>query len=147
MAQNASLFQQGEPLNIDALNQLYNDIVSATASIATISGQNATITNSLSAGVPIIATGRVDFGNMGAAKLDKRSITAELNGKYDFAKGEAPFIVASASSALNANDILTVSVQGGVSAGSANYNIYVATGPKWSGPVYVNWIAVYFRAI
>lgn len=141
MATSSAPFQQGEPLNIDALNALWSDARSATASINALSTTTAGITGSLSSGIPIFDSDSISFGTV--AKSSNVSKTISFS-KIDPTKDTGISVVASCSSTLtSAGDLISVAAKGS----GTTWTIYVTTGPSWTGAVTVNWIALAYRSI
>lgn len=141
MATSSAPFQQGEPLNIDALNALWNDARSASASINALTTTTSGITGSLSSGIPVFDADRIDFGVLGKAVNVNKTISFS---KIDPTRDTNLTVIASLASTLNnTGDICTVSAKGS----GSTWTIYVTTGPSWSGQVVVNWIALAYRTI
>ncbi|MFZ9301393.1 MAG: hypothetical protein ACO23V_10505 [Chitinophagaceae bacterium] len=141
MATSSAPFQQGEPLNIDALNQLWNDARTASASISALSTTQAGITGSLSAGIPIFESDVIECGTLGKGVVVTKPIRLT---KIDPTRDTGIVVIASVVGVLNSKgDMISVSTKGSGSSWTA----YIVTGDSFSGSVNINWIAMAYRSI
>lgn len=141
MANNPALFEEGEPLNVDKLNDLVTATTTNTGTINSISNSTTSIGKTLAKGFPVIEGGQIDMPLTGAAKANKfgkQSIT--LN---NIQSGELQTIVATVFSAINATETITCTVRGTY----PTFTIYVTGSPTWNDTATkVNWMALGYRA-
>lgn len=133
MATSYGRFEQGEPLNIDKLNDLVDAVNKSAAQVDGIFKTSSGLQSSLqSAKLTITETGKIQIGmknGVGSAR-----ITPTIDPAY------SPVVFVSPSMQLTSADdsAFACSAQGAY----PNVTIYAVAGPKYSGTVWVNWLAV-----
>jgi hypothetical protein len=141
MATSSAPFQQGEPLNIDALNQLWNDARTSAASIAALSSKQAGLEGSLSQGIPVFDSGTIP--SFAAAKSSGYTKPIKLT-RINPATDTNITVVSTVNSDLSgAGDMISISTRGS----GNSWTVDVTTGPSWSGNVGISWIAIAYRPI
>lgn len=134
----AERFNQGDPLDINLLNDMLDKVNKAEATTKVLSGQTSGIQNNLRSGF-VIAEG----------ELEQVSVSKGLGSKpitlVNIKKEELLTIVASLSIVFDdQNDSGTsVSVQGSY----PNYRLHVAARSSLSGNVNVRWLAIGLRSL
>ena len=123
-------FTEGEPLDANKLNELQTNI-------ATIYGQSAVLTNSLTnsqnqATVPIMDGGSYTFTNGTGSNAWADSTAIQFSAAFS---GDPIFVVSVVS---DASGIVTTA-RGNISSGRGF--IHVATNKPTTAPIVVNWIA------
>lgn len=134
----AERFNQGDPLDINLLNDMLDKVNKAEATTTAISGQTSGIQNNLRSGF-VVAEGGLESISISQG-LGSKSITL-----VNIKKEELLTIVGSLSSVLDkATDSgISVSVHGSY----PNYRLYAATGKTFSGNVNIRWLAVGLRSL
>jgi len=129
-------FNQGDPLDIDALNKLINDLDSIDASIAAAQGATTGLENTLgvkTTGFPVLYA-----ANVPAISITNGLGSAKVTAPASVLASDNPIAFVSLRQNLNKADFpITVSVR--PDSAHPNYTIYVSAPKTFSGNVYVAW--------
>ena len=142
MANNPALFEEGEPLNVDKLNDLVTATNTNAGTISSLSNSTVAIQGTLKKGFPIIEAGQVDVtvsaANAKANKYGKTNITLSNIQASEFLS-----IVATPYSVMTGKETISVSISGKYPV----FTIAVTGSSTWDDTATkINWIAVGFRA-
>jgi hypothetical protein len=136
----ANVFQEGEPLNVTSLNEMYTELVKLRGNFGAMSQADDIVDSLLGPSVPVI-TGRREEVDLKKDEVVSINISDQLSKVYT-GKTETPWIVTSLGGKLNAKDVVSVSVHGT----GLQKTIYVTSNVN-KGNFGIFWIAVYLRPI
>lgn len=136
----ANIFQNGDPVNVDALNDLVSRLVTLEAQNGQLFNTTSMLNNNMQtvSKIPIVYSG-TETVSIAANGLQVIDITSKLNLRYTSA--QPPTVVATVASTLKAKDQVSVSVH--KSAGT--WKIYVTSNTA-KDTLHINWISVYMQA-
>ena len=136
----ANVFQEGEPLNVTSLNEMYTELVKLRGNFGAMATAGDIVDSLLGPTVPVIA-GKRESVNLVANGVVTISIADELSKKYT-GKTETPWVVVGLGGKLNAKEVVSATVHGS----GLQKTIYVTSNvSKENFGIY--WIAVYLRPL
>ena len=141
MANNPALFEEGEPLNVDKLNDLVTATNTNAGTISSLSNSTVAIQGTLKKGFPIIEAGQIDVtvsaANAKANKYGKTTVTLTNIQSSEFLS-----IVATPYSAMGGTETISITAYGKY----PTFTFYVTGSPTWNDTATkINWMAVGFR--
>lgn len=143
MATNPALFEEGEPLNVDKLNDLVNATNSTAGDVSSIKNSTVSIQGQLKSGFPVIQAGQISLTLTKGSNGMWTSPTPGIVSITNMQKSEFQSIVATPVSALSGTEMISTTIGGAF----PDYKIYVKASKEWNdSKIEVFYIAVGARA-
>lgn len=136
----ANVFQEGEPLNVTSLNEMYTELVKLRGNFGAMSTAGEIVDSLLGPTVPVI-TGNRESIDLKANDVVSISIADKLSKKYT-GNTENPWIIVGLGGKLNAKEVVSATVHGS----GLQKTIYVTSNVKKDN-FGIYWIAVYLRPL
>jgi hypothetical protein len=136
----AFVFQEGEPLNVSALNEMSTRLSKLDGTLSAMTKAGDIVEGLLGSSVPII-TGNRESVDLVANGVVSINIADKLSKKYT-GNTENPWIIVGLGGKLNAKEVVSATVHGT----GLQKTIYVTSNVKKDN-FGIYWIAVYMRPI
>lgn len=137
----ANVFQEGEPLDVTQLNQMYTDIVKLQAVFGSMTSAGSIVGNLLGPTVPVIDLGYIPAVTIGAGKVATIDISTLLAKK--FTGVGTPMVTITPFTELSAKDSISASLAGS----GLDKIIYITNNGTTSQKVGITWHAIFLKPI
>ena len=136
----ANVFQEGEPLNVTSLNEMYTELVKLRGNFGSMTSAGEIVDSILGPTVPVIAAYREAI-DVKKGVVSTLSIYDKLSKTYN-GKTESPIIIAGLGGQLSSGQTASVSVHGS----GLQKTLYLTTNFD-RNDFGVYWVAVYLKPI
>ena len=137
----ANVFQEGEPLDVTQLNQMYTDLVKLQAQFGAMTSAGNIVTNLLGSTVPVIDLGFISSKSISPGAVAEYPMNSLLAKK--FTANTIPTLTVTPFAQLSAKDAISISIGG---AGLEKI-VYVTNTGASTLRVALSWHAIYLKPI